>query len=48
MESQPNRHMVMLLCPGIDAKLAGAPPGGLDWPYRMLVAGYVGLAIGGK
>ena len=38
--------VVQFLFPGIDAILAEVEPGELDWIYRMLGSGYVGLGIG--
>jgi hypothetical protein len=37
---------VQFLFPGIDAILAEVDPGELDWIYRMLGGGYIGLGIG--
>ena len=38
--------VVQFLFPGIDAILAEVEPGELDWIYRMLGSGYIGLGIG--
>ena len=37
---------VQFLFPGVDAILAEVEPGELDWIYRMLGSGYIGLGIG--
>jgi hypothetical protein len=37
---------VQFLFPGIDAILVGVEPGELNWIYRLLGSGYVGLGIG--
>ncbi len=37
---------VQFFFPGIDAILAEVEPGELDWIYRLLGSGYIGLGIG--
>ena len=37
---------VQFLFPGVDAILAEVEPGELDWIYRLLGSGYIGLGIG--
>lgn len=37
---------IQFVFPGIDAILAEVHPGELDWIYRLLGSGYIGLGIG--